>query len=168
MFAVNDYVFYGSGGICKVADVCMAPLEGMPKDRQYYVLHSIHDQNSVMYVPVDNINVFLRALMTKEEAEELIERIPFVPTIMESNSKLLREKYSAAMNSHLPIEWVRVIKTVYLRMNEARSSNRRLSDTERNVYESAKRFLYTELSLALGIPETLMEDHICQAVADFL
>lgn len=164
MFMKNEYVFYASGGICRIEDVCLAPLDGMPQDRLYYVMHPIHDRNSVMYIPVDSDRVFLRRLMTREEAEELVERIPYITAINEPNSKLLREKYNEAMKTHEPMDWVRVIKTVYLRANEAGTPSRRISETERNFAETARKHLYSELSLALGVPENGMEQYITESV----
>ena len=162
MFQVNDYVYYASGGVCKVADICYAPLSGMPQDKQYYVLHSLHDVNGVMYVPVNSETVFLRALLTREEAEKLMRQIPTISAIDEPNAKLLRGKYTEAMRRHDPTEWVRVIKTVYGRIQHLaeHSKTQRISDTERAFAEDAKRYLYTELSLILDVPVRDMELYI--------
>ncbi len=152
MYQVNDYVFYESGGICKIEDVRYAPLENMPADCQYYVMQSVHDSNGVMYIPVDSDRIFLRRLMSREEAEQLVQAIPIVDVIKEPNAKLLRAKYIEAMRTHEPLEWVRVIKTVYARIAALPASrSARLSETERSFFENAKRYLYTELSLALGM-----------------
>ena len=162
MFQKDDYVYYASGGVCKVTDVCYAPLDGMPRDRQYYVMRSLHDPNGVIYVPVNNENVFLRPLLTKEQAEELLDAIPTIGIIEEQNAKLLRGRYTEAMKTHAPEEWVRVIKTVYQRMQAlaAVSHTQRISDTERSFAEDAKRYLYAELSLALNVPAKEMEAYI--------
>lgn len=160
MFQTNDYVFYGSGGICKIADICSAPLEGMPRDRVYYVMHSIHDRNGVIYVPVDSEGVFLRRLLNREEAQMLLERIPEILVIEAADTKLLRARYMEAMRSHDPAEWVRVIKTVHLRMQTLESRTARLTETERSFLDSAKRYLYAELSLALGLSEADVESQV--------
>jgi len=160
MFQINDYVFYESGGICKIADIQTAPLENMPADRQYYVLQSIHDSNGTSYVPIDSDCVFLRLLMTRQEAEALLDRIPYITVINESNPKLLRTKYLDAMRTHDPVEWVRGIKTVYLRSTERTSRTMRISETERTLADTAKHYLHTELALALGESEAGMEDYI--------
>lgn len=160
MFRTNDYVYYASGGICKIADIQTAPLDNMPPDRQYYVLNSLHDRNGVIYVPVDSDQVFLRPLLNRAEAEALLNKIPSVDTIEEPNVKLLRAKYVEAMRTHLPEEWVRVIKTVYRRAEVLGARNQRLSESERSFAEDAKRYLYTELSLALDLLETDMEQYI--------
>ncbi len=160
MFQLNDYVFYESGGICKIADIQTAPLAGMPADRQYYILTSIHDRNGKMYIPVDSDQIFLRPLLNRGEAEALVSRIPSVETFEEPTAKLLRVRYLEAMRTHLPEEWVRVIKTVYSRMQSCTSRNQRVSDSERAFAESAKRYLYAELALALDLPEGDMESYL--------
>ncbi|MBR7151276.1 MAG: hypothetical protein IKD02_02895 [Clostridia bacterium] len=164
MFQPDEYVFYGSGGICRITDIQTAPLDNMPADRLYYVMQSIHDQNGVIYVPVDSDCVFLRRLLSREEAEALLDEIPAVGTIEESNAKLLRSKYTEAMRTHEPLEWVRVIKTVYRRTGEKAGRAQRLSETERSFAESAKRYLYSELALALGLKDTDMESYITEHI----
>ena len=164
MFAAGDFVFYGSGGICRIADVLPAPLEHMPAGRMYYVMHSIHDSNGVIYVPVDSDQVFLRSLITKEEAELLLRQIPAILPIEESNAKLLREKYLLAMKQHTPVEWIRVVKTIRRRREVLAGRAQRLSETERSFGENAMRFLRTELSLALGLSEEELAPYVERTV----
>lgn len=153
MFRIGDYVYYASGGVCSVSDICYAPLSGMPQDRQYYVLRPAVGADGVMYVPVNSEVVFLRGLLSKEEAETLLEQIPSIQAIEETNAKALREKYLEAMRRHDPVEWVRVIKTVHGRIRRLaeHSKTQRISDTERSFAEDAKRYLYTELAITLGV-----------------
>lgn len=164
MFERDEYVFHESGGICRIADIQVAPLDNMPADRMYYVMRPIHDPNSVIYIPVDSDRIFLRRLLNRAEAEELLGRIPFVRTIEESNAKLLRAKYVELMRTHDPLEWVRVIKTVYARANTPTSRTQRISETERSFSDNAKRNLHAELALALGLPERDMESYIAEHI----
>lgn len=151
MFRIGEYVYYASGGVCLVSDVCYAPLSGMPQDRQYYVLRPANGGDGVMYVPVNSETVFLRALMSREAAEELLEQTDEIGLIEEPNAKALRERYVDAMRQHDPVEWVRVIKTVHWRIRRLaeQSNTKRISDTERSYAEDAKRYLYMELAIAL-------------------
>ena len=162
MFAVGEYVYYASEGVCHVADICCAPLCGMPADRSYYVLHPFRNNGGVLYVPTDSENVFLRRLLTAEEANRLLNEIPAMEAFEEPNAKALRLRYPEAMHTHTPSEWVRVIKTVRERVSRIRGSSRaqRISETERGFAEDAKRYLYAELSLALDVPVGEMEQYI--------
>ena len=164
MFEREDYVFHESGGVCQIFDIQTAPLDNMPADRKYYVMKPVHDPNSVIYIPVDSDQIFLRRLMDRSEAEELLNRIPSVHTIDEPNSKLLRAKYIESMRTHDPVEWVRVIKTVYLRTNTNPPRSGRISETERSFAENAKRHLHTELALALGLHEQDVESYISNRI----
>ena len=162
MFAVGEYVYYASEGVCHVADVCLAPVSGMPADRLYYVLHPFRTNGGVLYVPTDSDSIFLRRLLTAEEANSLLNEIPAMEAFEEPNAKALRLRYTEAMHTHAPSEWVRVIKTVRERISRLRGGSRtqRISETERGFAEDAKRYLYAELSLALNIPVAEMEQYI--------
>lgn len=166
MFAINEYVYYASEGVCRIADICRAPLKGMPEDRQYYVLHSVHSNGGVLYVPIDSDGVFLRRLLTADEASRLVDEIPKMSVFEEPNAKALRTRYIEAMRMHNPAEWIRVIKTVHCRMERLSKCSRaqRLSETERSFATDAKRFLYTELSLALNVPLGDVEQYIANRI----
>lgn len=162
MFQKGEYVFYGAGGICKIFDVCKAPLEGMAADRDYYVMRSVHDPNGILCVPVDSESVYLRRVLTREQAMLLLDRIRDISPIESKNAKQLRTQYQECMQTHEPEAWVRIIKTVWER--ESGEEGRKLSDTERGFAESARRYLHTELSLALGVREEDMERYIAAHV----
>lgn len=163
-FQKDEYVFYESGGICKVLDIQRAPLEGMPADREYYIMRSIHDKSGLIYVPKDNPSIFIRPLLDAQKAEALLSTLSQIVPIIEQNGKLLRTKYLEAMQKHQPSEWVRVIKTAYNRKNEFPDRIQRLSEGERDLVARAKCFLYNELSLALDIPEKEMAERMEQAL----
>ena len=164
IFQKDDYVFYESGGICQILDIQQAPLEGMPVDREYYVMRSIHDKSGMLYVPRDNQNIFIRPLLDVERAEALLANFVHIVPMVEENGKLLRAKYLEAMQKHDPTEWVRIIKTAYYRKNEFPDRIQRLSEGERDLVARAKKFLYTELSLALGVPEKEMGERMEEAL----
>ena len=163
-FQKDEYVFYESGGICKILDIQLAPLEGMPADREYYIMRSLHDKSGLLYVPKDNPNIFIRPLLNEQNAEVLLSTLSQILPITEQNGKLLRTKYLEAMQLHQPCEWVRIIKTAYNRKKEFPDRVQRLSEGERNLVARAKCFLYTELSLALDIPEKEMAERMEQAL----
>lgn len=163
-FQKDEYVFYESGGICKILDVQVAPLDGMPADREYYVMRSIHDKSGMIYVPRDNTSIYMRALLNAEGAEALLATLAQIEPIIEPNGKLLRTKYLEAMQKHEPSEWVRIIKTAYHRKNEFPDRIQRLSEGERDLVARAKSFLYTELALALDVPDKEMAERMEDAL----
>lgn len=154
MFAKGDHVFYASGGVCRVEDLQYAPLEGMPAERLYYVLRSLHDANGIIYLPVDCTAVFLRPLISREEGEALLRDHAALRPLEAPDAKALRAAYQEAMKTYEPREWLRVVKTVSERARRLAGASRtqRLSETERSIGEEARRYLLTELSVVLEQP----------------
>ena len=48
MFETGDYVIYGHTGICQVMGTTTMDMDGIPKDRLYYVLIPILEQKRAM------------------------------------------------------------------------------------------------------------------------
>lgn len=160
MFEINDFVFYGSEGVCRIDDIVSSPFSDVKTEGKYFVLHSLHGKTGTMFVPVAASDRLMRRIMSKSELGKLLSRMDSLPLIVESNLKQLKEKYSEAMRSGKPDEWVRVIKTVYDRTVNGRSNGRKVSDAERAFSENAKKYLYMEISTVLGIPEESVEKYI--------
>ena len=165
MFDIKDYVFYSSEGICQIDDIVSSPFSDVKTDVKYYVLHSTHGGNNTAYVPVDRAESLVRRLMTKSETDALLDKIDGLQVFKEENLKLLKNTYIEAIRSGNPLEWVRVIKTVYGRTVNGRENGKKVSDAERALSESAERFLYKEISIILGISETEAGKYVSGKIA---
>ena len=96
----------------------------------------------------------------REEAMKLILRVSEIEPIAENNLKLLKERIAKSMAMYECIEWFRVIRTVYHHRETPAGRSKRISDTERAYADTAKRYLYAELSTVLQIPVSEVEEHI--------
>lgn len=103
--------------------------------------------------------------MTKDEAIELIERMPYITTLMISNDKTRLELFKAALKSENPVELVKLIKTDYIRQND-KNSKKQPSDEERKIALTAKKLLYSELSSALCININEVESFINKHISE--
>lgn len=160
MFEKGDYIVYGSSGICEVAEITTMDMEGIPKDKLYYVLCPYHQQGSKIFTPVENQKMKMRKILTEEEAEQLIEKIPKIEMLWIPNDKLREEKFKECIRSCECSEWICIIKTLYLRMQERTAQGKKVPAMDEKYKKLAEGHLYSELSLALGIPEKEMEDYI--------
>lgn len=102
---------------------------------------------------------FVRVISTKEELEELLERIPYIQTIQAPNSKLRKELYQSAMNEYDDIEWVKVIKSVYIRMED-----KCYEEYEPQYMKMAKQFLYGEIAIQFGLNFEEVESFVNNAI----
>lgn len=101
----------------------------------------------------------IREISTKEELEELIERMPYIQTIQAPNGKARRELYQLAMSEFDDLEWVRIIKSVYLRMEE-----KRYEDFEPEYLEKAREFLYGEIAVRFQISIEEVENFLTKKI----
>ena len=67
--------------------------------------------------------------MTKDDALELIERMPYIPAFVISNERNRLSALRAAQKSDDPVEWIKVVKTIYICRNDPKTG-RRPSDAE--------------------------------------
>lgn len=68
----------------------------------------------------------MRAVLTKEEADVLIENIPVIEELWVGNDKLREEKYKETMRSCDCRDWIKIIKTLYMRKKERIAQGKRL------------------------------------------
>lgn len=105
----------------------------------------------------------IREVSTKEELSELMERMPYIQTIRAPNGKVRRELYELSMKKFDDVEWVKVIKSVYLRMED-----RRYEDFEPGYMEKAKQFLYGEIAVCFEIPFEEVEQFVNDTIKKHL
>lgn len=105
----------------------------------------------------------IREVSTKEELSELMERMPYIQTIQAPNGKVRRELYELSMKKYDDVEWVKVIKNVYLRMED-----RRYEDFEPGYMEKAKQFLYGEIAVRFEIPYEEVEQFVNDTIKKHL
>lgn len=105
----------------------------------------------------------IREISTKEELTELMERMPYIQTIQAPNGKVRKELYELSMKKYDDVEWVKIIKSVYLRMED-----RRYDDFETEYMKKAKKFLYQEMALRFLLPFDEIEHFINKTVKKHL
>ena len=118
MYELGDYIIYGNHGVCRVEDIGSLDISGVDNSIECYTLQPVFSKASTLYTPVDNDKVSMRKVITNEEALELIERIPETPLLCIENDKQREEAYKEALRHHNCTDWVKIIKTLYVRKQE--------------------------------------------------
>lgn len=165
-FKEGDYIFYGSGGICRIDSICEMPFEGAKEGVPYYVLHTLAEPKQVIWNPVENDKVLMRAVLTRDEAENVLSSLTSLTPLEAPCAKLLREQYIGAMKSCDPTEWARVIHTYSVRRRAAEAKLLRVTEAERNFHDNAIRLLAAEVALVLGATYAEAEARIRAIDAD--
>ncbi len=166
MFQPGELVVYGTTGVCRVEEVTRPNRTGPDRERQYYLLKPLH-QDGVIYTPVEsNGKVPIRAVITREEAEALIDLIPTMcaeayhgPTL-----QALAQHYQTVVRSHDCRDLIELMMSIYAKRQLVESQNRRLGMVDERFMKQAERLLYGELSVALDIPFDDVQSYIAQRV----
>ena len=114
MYQPGETIIYSSSGVCTVEAVCVPPFAGKnERDRLYYRL-SPRGGTETIYVPVDS-GAFMRPVMTREEAERLIGRMPGIPekVCTTRSVTMLRQQYEAILKAHDCETYVGLIKGMH-------------------------------------------------------
>lgn len=165
MFEVGSLMIYDTTGVCKVLEIGVP--EGLPvanKDRKYYKLAPVFGSGTI-YIPVDT-KVFMRPVISREEAESLIRKIPEIrEDICDThNLKTLEDHYKASLMTHECEELVQLIKTVYTKKQNLEKNGKKTGKTDQQYMKRAKQLLYEELSIALDIPVGDVEAYITRTI----
>lgn len=160
MYQVGELVVYGAEGVCRVAAIGPLEMRGAQKGTDYYTLTPLYGAGKI-FIPVDT-NVSIRPVMTRVEAEALIDRIPEIPEeVYENNNpRLLNEHYQALLKSYDCVDLVRLIRAIYAKGQRGR----RLGQVDERTFRKAEEMLHGELAAALDIPPDQVKDYICRRV----
>lgn len=160
MFEIGEMIACGNKGVCVVEDIATLNISGADKDRKYYILKPKYQAGSTVYVPVDSSKESMRRVLNREEACELINAIPKLSPIDIANEKLSEQTYRECMKANDCEEWVRLIKTIYLRKQKRIQSGRKVTAVDAKYFHLAQESLYGELAVALGMDREEVEAYI--------
>ena len=164
MYNVGQYIIYGNDGVCKVEAIGPLDVHGVKKGVDYYTLIPLY-QTGKIYAPVDTAK-FNRPIMSREEAVALIKEIPDIPVeIYENNNpRLLGDHYQSYLKTHDGKDLLRVIRSIYIKGENATAQGRRLGQVDERNFKQAIEILHGELAVALGIEKDQVEDYIVKTL----
>ena len=144
MYKINDYLVYGKD-VCKVEKI----EENKFNNEDYYLLRPIKNESLKISAPIKDKAGKIRALITKEKIEDLINKIPTIPLI-ETEDKFIENEYKKLLSTNSHEDLIKIIKTTYLRNKKRLDNNKKIAEKDKNYFELAEEFLYNEFSIVLG------------------
>ena len=152
MFKINDYVMYGSTGVCKIADIRKETHVNInSEETDYYILLPVYNDNIVIKIQVNNPNTSMRPILTKDEVLSLIKTMPETEPVWIDDNRDRSEYFKSILKSKESEGWAKLIKTLFLE-KEARSLvGKSLTKTDEGIMNTAEKLLYEEFAVALDI-----------------
>lgn len=161
MKKIGEYVVYRKD-VCKVVEI----KENYAKGKDYYRLIPIDDETLHVDIPIEE-NAYLRDLISKEEVENIIKEIPKIEVIS-CEDKQLESEYKTLLNSNDLKDYVRIIKTTYLRNKEREENKKKQSDKDHHYFELAEKYLYNEFSIVLNKTYEKTKEYVINEVEALL
>ena len=161
MFSIGDKIIYGESGVCTVEKI--EPMAGSAqKDRLYYQLSPLVGSGT-FFVPVDS-GVYMRHVISREEAEALIDAIPGIEPAICHDSRFnhVDAFYRELFRKHTCETLVSIVKGLHSRLAEKKSRSTRAEATMRR----ARDILHGELAVALGLEVSEVEGYIVRRLGE--
>ena len=163
-YEIGDLVSKPVTGICKIEDILYLTPQDEKNNKLYYLMKPIEDEKDKIYVPVSNSDSRLRLCLTKEEAWNLIKRIPEIPTAWINNEKLREQNYKEAVKANDPEALVAIIKMIYQRKQKRLAQGKKCTATDARYFQIAENLLYMELGVAIGKPKK----EVCETIIEYI
>ena len=156
MYSVGDKIVYGESGVCTVESIGPLEISGAPKDRLYYSLRPLVGSGTY-FTPVDS-GVFMRPVMSRAEAEALIDAMPGIEPALCNDSRFnhVDAFYKELFRRHSCEALVSILKGLHCRMSERKTKSSRVEATMKR----ARDMLHGELSVALDLDMGEVESYI--------
>lgn len=162
MFAVGEKIIYGENGVCTVVKIAPLDMSGASQDKLYYHL-APYVGSGTYFAPVDS-GAFMRPVMSREQAEALIDSIPGIEPAICSDNRFnhVDAFYKELFKKHSCEALVSIIKGLRERMNERKTKSSRAETTMKR----AKEILHGELAVALEMEIADVEGYIIQRISE--
>ena len=159
MYEIGALVMYGRTGVCRVADI------SRQEGQDYYTLKPLF-QSCDIYTPVESEKVFIRPIISREEADRLIDELPDLDAeVYDSHvTRELSEHYQAAIASHSCRDLFSLTKSLYAKKQLAQQQKKRFGAVDERFMKWGQDLLFGELAAVLGITP----EEVPQYIADRL
>lgn len=168
MFEIGELIVYGGTGVCKIADITAPGLNPADKGQLYYKLEPLYSQG-IIYAPVNNSKVFSRRVISKDEAQRMIDDV--IPSIHaqafhSSSVQMLNEHYAQFFSSHDCEGLIELIMSIYAKKQNAEAQRRKFGQVDERYMKRAEDLLYGEFAVALGIERSEVPDYIASCLGE--
>lgn len=164
MFKCGELIVYGNNGVCRIEEITTLNSDTADKGRLYYVLKNL-TSNGIAYIPVDS-NVYMRPVMSRIEADRLIDKIPLIDTSCfdKVSPRELQKVYRDVLLSHNSELTVSLIKHILRTERLKQIQKKKLSATEERYLEQAIKIIGSEFATALNIDFSEVKQYILNRI----
>ena len=157
MHHANEYVSYGTQGICQIEAIRSIQFEGCSDAREYYVLHPIAQAQSSIFVPVNNPRLTgrMRPVLSPEDIEQILSNITGQRRAWIKDRKQRTELFHRILTERKPEELLLLAACLY---RHAQEEPKGLSSSDAQALITAEATIEQEFAFSLQLgPQTVGE-----------
>lgn len=160
MYQVGDRIIYGSNGVCVIDEIKMIEVPRTDELKAYYIIKPMYQECKIS-VPVDT-KMFMRSIITADEARALIDSIPQVDAQPYYNTALrqLQDYYEKKIGSHDCADLIELTISLYRKKKQVLEQKRKFGAIDERYLKRAEDLLFGELSVALDMPKADVREFV--------
>lgn len=164
MFQIGNYIIYGNTGVCRVTDIITKQTEAHG-EQTFYILKPAYSDYTIT-TPVNGGKVFMRPVITKEEANALIDSIPAIHAEAYHNRVLrqLSDHYDELIVTHSCEDLIKLTMSIYAKKQLLLQQKKKLGAVDEKYIKRGEELLFGELAAALGIDKSEVRSYIAARV----
>jgi len=156
MFRIGDAVIHPAEGVCEITEITERNFSGTAEE--YYVLKSVYDSQSTVYIPVETVKVRpkIRLALSREQVQKIIDTLENNEPVKTDNDNHRRLLFKEILASGDAGEIGRVLTTIYNLKTELRKTGKKIKVSDERIIKETERSVFTEFAFSLGIsPEEI-------------
>lgn len=159
-FQPNEFVSYGSSGVCRVIGQETCSFNG-ENEETYYKLRPVDGSHSTYYIPVNRAGERLRPLLTREEIYSLIDEMAEKKEQEWCNdSRERRGIFQGILHSDDYRKIIQMMRTLHQQQERKKSTGHKLAAADEAVMHAAETRMYQEFGIVLNIQPNQVHNFI--------
>lgn len=146
MFCANDKIHYVGSGVCLIQEITV---KRIGRNRaSYYVLKPLHQQTSVIYVPVDKEELVarMRPILTRDQVRALIDSIDSITPVWYPDVNERKLQFDGLLRSGSCADLICLIKSLFAQRKIRQAEGKLLHVSDETFLREAQRLLYDEFA----------------------
>ena len=154
MLGIGKVMVHKAHGICTIKEILQIG------GNDYYKLVPSFDEGMSIFVPISKEKEFLREVIDKNQADDLVDYMNNLDDSIIDDSKERRDSFHKKLSSGDLKEIAYMCYKLYLLKKAKLNSNAKFCLTDSVMFDKAQKMLFDELALAYKIDRNKIVDYI--------
>ena len=151
MYTVGETVMYPGTGVCRITDIVKQSFV-RGEERTYYVLNSVFDRHGeTIYCPVDNENIRLRSLFSREDIEKILHDARLSAPLWIENAAQRKKTFLSILKQGDAVPLLRMIIDLHRHREDQECIGKKMHAADEKIMLEAEKFWNQELACVLQI-----------------